>query len=140
MTAQLIVGIDPGVNTGFAIWHRAEKRLTTVETMGICAAMMHVRIMHDAASLHSVVFEDARLRTGYFGERAAAKQQGAGSIKRDCSIWEEFLNGLVGVPMLSLSPRAKGKKVDAARFAILSGWHGRTSEHARDAAMLVIGR
>ena len=38
----------------------------------------------------------------------------------------------------TLAPR-RDFAVDAARFAKLTGWQGRTSEHARDAAMLVYG-
>lgn len=136
----LIVGIDPGVKTGLAVWCKASKCLVQVDTMGITAAMQCVKELNENGTLHSIVFEDARLRTGWFGERSAAKQQGAGSIKRDCSIWTEFCEGLVGVPFLPVSPKTKGAKVDAPRFAKLTGWTERTSEHARDAAMLVFGR
>ena len=137
MTQHLIVGVDPGVSTGFAIWSRPERKLIDVATLGITAAMTRVRLMSDAGSLHSVVFEDARLRT-WFGSKGREALMGAGSIKRDCSIWQEFLEGLVGVPFRPVSPQSKGAKVDAERFAKLTGWHGRTSEHARDAAMLVL--
>ena len=138
MPAVLIVGLDPGVKTGFAIWSRAEQRLTAVETLCITQAMTLIRAMADAGSLHSVRFEDARLRK-WFGTRGREALQGAGSVKRDCSIWEEFLSGLVGVPFLPVSPQAKGRKLDAAAFAKLTGWRGRTSEHGRDAALLVWG-
>lgn len=138
MRATMIVGLDPGVRTGFAVWSRAERRLTTVETLGITQAMTLIRTMADAEALHSVRFEDARLRT-WFGARGREALQGAGSIKRDCSIWQEFLSGLVGVPFLPVSPQSKGAKLDAAAFKRLTGWQGRTSEHGRDAAMLVIG-
>ncbi len=138
MRADMIVGVDPGVHTGFAVWSLAERRLTTVRTLGITLAMTNIRAMADTGSLHSVRFEDARLRKWY-GQEAEAKRQGAGSVKRDCSIWYEFLSGLVGVPFLPVSPRAKGAKLDAAAFKRLTGWQGRTSEHGRDAAMLVWG-
>lgn len=138
MSATLIVGIDPGVKTGFAVWSLAEWRLTTVETLGITQAMTLIRTMADVGSLHSVRFEDARLRT-WFGARGREALQGAGSIKRDCAIWQEFLSGLVGVPFLPVSPQAKGRKLDATAFKRLTGWQGRTSEHGRDAAMLVWG-
>ena len=139
MSRHLIVGLDPGVKTGFAIWSSTERRLVDVATMSITATMRRVQAMQDAGSLHSVVFEDARLRTGYFGVNASAKQQGAGSIKRDCSIWQEFLEGLTGVPFKPVSPKSKGAKVDAALFVRLTGYTCRTSEHGRDAAMLVVG-
>ena len=139
MTRRLIVGIDPGVSTGFAVWSRQDSRLLDVQTCTITEAMRRVVLIHDAGDLHSVVFEDARLRTGYFGPRASAKEQGAGSIKRDCSIWQQFLNE-IGVTSLPVSPRAKGAKIPADRFLALTKYAGRTSEHGRDAAMLVFGR
>ena len=132
----MIVGIDPGVKTGLAVWSRETRKLTAVETLGITQAMTLIRTMADAEALHSVRFEDARLRT-WFGARGREALQGAGSIKRDCSIWQEFLSGLVGVPFLPVSPQSKGAKLDAAAFKRLTGWQGRTSEHGRDAAMLV---
>ena len=138
MIGHMIVGIDPGVRTGFAIWSREARKLTTVETVGITHAMTMIRTMADAETLHSVRFEDARLRS-WFGAKGREALQGAGSIKRDCSIWEEFLQGLVGVPFLPVSPQAKGRKLDAAAFKRLTGWQGRTSEHGRDAAMLIFG-
>ena len=109
MRADMIVGIDPGVRTGFAVWSRAERRLTTVETLGITQAMTLIRTMADAESLHSVRFEDARLRT-WFGARGREALQGAGSIKRDCSIWQEFLQGLVGVPLHRIEASGTGHR------------------------------
>lgn len=138
MTGHLIVGVDPGTNTGIATWDVFARKLGTVETMGIVSAMVLVEAMLRFGSLHSVVIEDARLRT-FFGSKGREALQGAGSIKRDCSIWTEFCE-LHKIPMRSVSPQAKGAKVDAERFAKLTGWTGRTSNHARDAAMLVFGR
>ena len=138
MTQDRIVGLDPGVHTGFAIWSRTDRRLVDVQTTTITAAMSMVKMMHDFGSLHSVVFEDARLRT-WFGAKGREALQGAGSIRRDCSIWEEFLRGLEGVPFKPVSPQSKGAKLDAAQFAKLTGWTGRTSSHGRDAAMLIFG-
>lgn len=138
MRATLIVGIDPGVRTGLAVWSREARKLTAIETLGITQAMTLIRTMADAETLHSVRFEDARLRK-WFGARGLEALQGAGSVKRDCSIWEEFLQGLVGVPFLPVSPQGKGAKLDATAFARLTGWQGRTSEHGRDAALLVFG-
>lgn len=134
-----IVGIDPGTSTGFAIWSRGEKKLVDVQTTTITAAMTMLRLMGDLGSLHVVIFEDARLRT-WFGTKGRESLMGAGSIRRDSSIWEEFLSGLVGVPFKPVSPQSKGAKLNAQQFARLTGWTGRTSEHGRDAGMLVFGR
>ena len=134
----IVVGIDPGVSTGVALWDCADKRLRDVLTLGILQAQQHVLTLKNLGNLSHIVMEDARLRTGWFGENSAAKQQGAGSIKRDCSIWTEFCD-MHGILLRSVSPKHKGAKVDAAMFAKLTKWEGRTSEHARDASMLVIG-
>jgi len=135
---RLIAGIDPGVNTGLALWDTQTRKLVDVETTNIIEAMERLRNCKAAGSLQRIVIEDARLRTGWFGPRAKFSQQGAGSVKRDASIWTEFAEFL-GVPLKSVSPKDKGAKVNAEQFAKLTGWAGRTSEHGRDAAMLIVG-
>jgi hypothetical protein len=135
---SIMVGVDPGVSTGLALWDRLRQKLVSVDTVMIHEAWQAVLSLHLAGALHSVTFEDARLRTGYFGKNAKAKQQGAGSVKRDCKAWADFL-GAHGIAYRAVSPQAKGAKVDAATFAKLSGYQGKTNEHGRDAGMLVIG-
>lgn len=137
MTRRLFVGIDPGVHTGFATWDATNQKFLAVSSTNISQAMLRVGALHRAGELHSVTFEDARLRT-WFGTKGREALQGAGSIKRDSQIWAEFL-GQVGCAYKGVSPQSKGAKVDAARFARLTGWTGRTNEHARDSAMLVWG-
>lgn len=134
---HLIVGIDPGRQTGVALWDSTTKTLRDVLTLGILQAQQHVLTIKNLGNLRLIVMEDARLRTGYFGPNAKAKQQGAGSIKRDCSIWTEF-GDMHQIALRCISPKHKGAKVDAAMFAKLTGWTGRTSEHSRDAAMVIL--
>jgi hypothetical protein len=134
----LVIGIDPGVTTGLAIWDGEGQKLIEVGSMGVVGAMMKVQLKQQSGRLHSVVFEDARLRT-WFGAKGREALQGAGSIKRDCQIWVEWLEYL-GCAYRAVSPQGKGAKIDAEHFKRLTKWAGRTNEHARDAAMLVIGR
>jgi hypothetical protein len=138
MSGNLIIGIDPGVDTGFAEWNRATKKLARVATMQIHVAMAEVRRLHMAGALRKVIFEDARMRT-WFADKSHEVLQGAGSIKRDCSIWSDFLQDL-GVPYANVKPAAGNTKLTAEAFARLTGWTSRTSNHGRDAAMLVFGR
>lgn len=132
-----LIGIDPGVTTGLAVHDRTTRRLVLVESMTILQAMDRVRSLVDSGAVHMAVYEDARLRT-WFGAKGREALQGAGSIKRDCVIWSEFLGGL-GIAFKAVKPQAGGTKWSAAQFAKLTGWSGRTNEHARDAAMLVFG-
>jgi len=84
-----------------------------------------------------VIFEDARQRK-WFGGSGKEKWQGAGSIKRDCTIWEDYLR-YIGVPFIARPPTAGGTKYDADHFARITKWSGVTNNHARDAAMIVFG-
>jgi hypothetical protein len=136
-TQAVIVGIDPGVNTGLATWCPKSRRLGGVQSMSAVRAMNAVLQLHQRGELLRVVFEDARLRQ-WFGTKGREALQGAGSIKRDCSMWQEFLE-FHGIPYKAVSPQGKGAKFDAAAFERLTGWRERTNEHARDAAMLVYG-
>lgn len=135
--SRVIVGIDPGVSTGFAVWNPHGRSYTEVTSLSAAEAMLRLQMMRANDAIKLVVFEDARLRT-WFGTKGREALQGAGSIKRDCAILADWL-GLIDLPFKAVSPKAKGAKVDAARFAKLTGWTGRTNEHARDAAMLVWG-
>ena len=137
---MLYIGIDPGVNTGLAVWDG--HRFTEVVTASIVGAM---RIILQYAAEHPVtlVVEDARKRKYLPRERSNAEYRGrlmgAGSVKRDCAIWEEFAayyDILIEMP----APRPGLTKWDAAYWEKVTGWKGRTSNHARDAAMLVFGK
>lgn len=129
--ASVLIGIDPGTHTGIAIkiegkWHR-------IETMSIFSALQTV-VMYRYDNV-LVRFEDARLRT-YFGKSEREKLQGAGSVKRDCSIWEEVLTEYA-IPFQRIHPRYV-KATTADQFKILTGWKGQTSIHAREAAWLIL--
>lgn len=135
---KFAIGIDPGVNTGVGVWDVDAKKLVRVESMMLVDALMFVQELHQSGNVAFVRFEDARLRTGYFGPNAKAKQQGAGSVKRDSKVWEEFLRSRA-IPFEAISPQTKGAKVNAVVFKKLTGWDKASNEHGRDAAMMVFG-
>lgn len=142
---MILIGIDPGVQTGFAEWDTGLQRLLFVSAGTIleCMQLVEVRACSTPAGQLFVTFEDARKRK-WFGNRADMKterygagvREGVGSVKRDCAIWEEFL-GRLGVPFEARYPHST--KMKAEMFERTTGWRGRTNEHARDAAMIVFG-
>lgn len=136
---QYYIGIDTGVNTGFAMWSRATKTLTSVETLSIHKAMERVKgiVLPMAVGMVLVRVEDARKRK-VFGETGREKLQGAGSIKRDAKIWEDFLTDLK-VDFEMVAPRNNKTKLNAATFKQMTRFTKETNEHGRDAAMLVFG-
>lgn len=135
---HLHIGIDPGVTTGLAVWDVNARDLVALHSLDVAQAFEQVRVAKMGGRLAHVWVEDARKRT-WFGVKGVEALQGAGSIKRESAIWESVLQ-LLGVDYTMVSPQAKGSKLDAEQFRRLSGWSSRTSQHARDAAMLVIGR
>lgn len=133
------IGIDPGTETGFAVWDDSKRTLIDCRTLKIHQAMKEVSIWSSVSPGNVIlVFEDARQRRWY-GSRSWEKLQGAGSVKRDCSIWEDYCKD-IGLPFRAVPPTSGMTKVTSDYFRMVTGWEGRTSNHARDAAMLVIGR
>ena len=141
---SILIGIDPGENTGFAIWDSREGKFLALETLPIHQALVKVMMWRENVGHDlKVIFEDARQRKWFPREKNVSeyrgKLMGAGAAKRDARIWEEFLTDY-GIPFTAHKPQAGGTKWSADYFAQVTGWTGRTSEHARDAALLVYGR
>ena len=136
---MIYIGIDCGTHTGMAVWDSGEKKMLSLETLMIHQAMeqvLHWYYKSDGDIM--VVFEDARLRKWY-GEESNAKLQGAGCVKRDCSIWEDFLKDK-GIMFKAVHPLKGMTKLSSIYFKRITKWEGKTSEHSRDAAMLVVGK
>lgn len=127
----LIVGIDCGKNTGFAVVQAG--KLLRCETGLIHEAM--TAVANQRGSIAMVLVEDARQRSLNPGDDNAARWQGVGSVKRDAVIWEDYLTAMK-IPFRMVKP--KDTKMDAATFNKAYGWTGSTSNHARDAAVIAL--
>ena len=130
---MILIGIDPGVKTGFAVWDTTRRQLLRVETLTIIEALAAV-IEYRGNAGADPVLPRGRSTSEYRG-----KLMGAGSVKRDCEIWETFCQR-ERITYHALPPRKGLTKWTAESFAAVTGWKGRTSNHARDAAMLVFGK
>lgn len=133
--ATLVIGIDPGVKTGMGIYRNGE--LAYVATTTITQAIERVKKCHEASNV-MVYVEDARMATyGRGGSDSLAKAQGAGSVKRDCKIWEDELTRL-GISHKMVRPNKQSNAIAANKkmWEKLTGYTKRNSEHARDAVMI----
>lgn len=139
---MIYIGIDTGVHTGIAVWDSERKEFVVVDTIKIHEALQIVSSYAYKDISLCVRFEDARQRkwipfaknmTGELG-----RAQGAGYVKAHCQIWEDFLTDY-RIPFEAIAPRRNVTKLSAEQFWRITGYKGRTSEHARDAAMLVYG-
>jgi hypothetical protein len=141
MNNRLIIGIDPGLNTGVAVAEGG--RIIELRTCGIAPAMFFVLGLHRDSMVDSilVMVEDARQRS-YFGavDKKMAKygpgvREGAGAAKREASIWDEFLEARL-IPHQMIPPIRGGTKLTAAKFLALTGCDHRSSVHSRDAGVI----
>jgi hypothetical protein len=141
---MIYVGIDTGVSTGFAVYDSSTKQLIDVLTIKIHQAMKRVEELKEEYPMAVVVrVEDPRQRTWFGAERMPREEerkklQGVGSVKRDATIWEDFLEDL-GVSYEMVPPKNNRTKLNKETFKAYTKWSKRTSEHGRDAAMLVYG-
>lgn len=143
MNYKYYIGIDPGVNTGVCVWSVTDKEIMYLKSVSIHLAMEIVKTWKELPGDIFVRFEDARQRKWIPRQKNERAEKGlwagAGSVKRDCTIWEDYLSS-IGVPFEMVAPKNNKTKVTAEYFKKLTGWTGKTNEHARDSAMLVIGK
>ena len=138
---KILIGIDTGVKTGYAVAmdHGNGGELHQVECLSITKAMQavqEIKAIHGKENL-KLYIEDARKRTWFTGGKE--KAQGVGSVKRDAQIWEDWCIEQE-FNYIMVHPKANATKTKADLFKKITGWTGRTNEHARDAAMLVFKR
>ena len=131
-----IIGVDPGTNTGVSFYDPKKECLVSVDTLQIHKAL---RLVEDFAKVYPVFvrFEDARTwrNFGRARKQTDAMKMGAGSIRRDSKIWEDFLTSS-GIPFEAVSLGSVKTKVTSAIFKKTTGYVGKTDEHGRDSAML----
>ena len=134
MKYEFVIGIDPGVTTGYAVWCTTEKKLIIVSSSIRCEIEDRIKSISEKSKI-LVRFEDARMRT-WFGQSGREKLQGAGSIKRDSQLWEEWLT-YYNIPFQKVAPKNNKTKISSSLFKSLTKFNNPTNEHSRDAAMLV---
>lgn len=128
----MIIGIDPGANTGKATFING--KLTGLQTIQPHQIKEHI------SGAKRVIFEDSRLQSYVFTttkSRAAALKmaRNIGEIDAWCKLIVSVCAEL-GIPSHGISPKGKGAKLNAADFGKVTGWTLRCNEHERDAAMV----
>ena len=139
MKTDYYIGIDPGVTTGVAVWDSKNALFLSVDSMSILNAIDKVSsilLKYDQSRVQ-IRIEDARKRR-WFGNAGVERLQGAGSIKRDCSIWEEFVTKN-NIKHQFVAPANVRTKLNSTQFSNLTKYANQTNEHGTDAAMLVFG-
>ncbi len=132
---DFLIGVDTGIHTGFAVLNRLTRKFIYINTLTIHQAMSKICLMKANGFKIHVFVEDARLLK-YTKE---GREEGVGSVKRDARVWEDFLQELK-VDFTLTYPDKNFTKMKERMFQHMTGWRAPTSDHARDAAMIVFHR
>ena len=139
---MIYIGIDTGVHTGIAVWDSEKRKFVYLDTLKIHEALQIVSTYAYKDVPLCVSFEDARQRKWIpFAKNMTAelgRAQAARDIKAHWQICDDFLRDK-DIPFEMIAPRRNVTKLSAEQFERITGYKGRTSGHARDAAMLVYG-
>lgn len=136
------IGIDPGRNTGVAIYNRMTNKITLALTVTFWE-LFHDILPGYSPEVVDVVVEDANLnkptfaKAGDFGAGRREKiSRNVGSVQAESRLIIEGLRRL-GYTVLAIRPG--GKKWDNETVKRLTGYTSRTSQHVRDAIRFCYG-
>lgn len=137
MTPVVLIGVDPGKNTGLAVYHLRKRVLEKVyPALSTTKAQLEVQRLQELYSSVLVVVEDARLRRMPKALQRPERTYGAGYVRALCAQWQDWLV-LQKIPYRMTMPT--GKKYNIDLFQRITGYRALTSQHGRDAGMLVYG-
>ena len=131
-----VIGIDPGVNMGLAIYENAKLvELMTIEPIGL-AEIFSIY----AGDPLFVAFEDSRLQSHVWVPSqskgvAANISRKIGMVDAWCYMIERYCEAW-DIAYMRISPKAKGEKLNAQDFNRITHWEGKSNQHERDAAMI----
>lgn len=126
------IGIDPGKNTGFAVWSDQAKEFSILETITPQAALKKASAFDRENTL--VVIEVPKTKANFHAGNSHTQSVNIGMVLGQARLMADYLKA-EGYTVIEKHPRGK---VDAAGFKRLTGYQGRTNEHNRDAGMLAM--
>lgn len=139
----VVIGIDPGQQTGVAIYRAG--LLETLLTLSPWEIAAFIERQHESG-INRVIFEDSRQTQHIFSAHKPGKRslshpeqlkvaRNVGQIDAWCHL---IFNVCAerGITCHGISPLRKGAKLNAIDFQKLTGWSRLSNEHTRDAAMV----
>lgn len=142
MMKRYTIGVDPGVHCGVAVFDRDADQIILARTVGFWMLFREVLPSYPPDQA-DVIVEDARLNKPTFtkgndwgGRKREKISRNVGSVQAESRLIIEGLR-LLGYNVLPIKP--SGRKWDARAVERITGYTGRTSEHARDAIRFCYG-
>lgn len=138
MTADYIIGIDPGMNNGYAVWNPKTKQLERVCSLPLHKLFSEIEQLNKIFTL-KVRIENPNTWIPFKGTKQDnSRLQGAGSVKQTYRHIIEFLEDQK-IEYTTVKLQGTMKKMSSEEFKRLTGWNKVTNSHGRDSAMLVFG-
>jgi hypothetical protein len=141
---RIIIGVDPGVNTGICVYKPELKKIEKLITGDFWDLIDLLHEYQIAGAYLGVIMEDPNgnkpiFNRGVDGRRASKIAQNVGANKRDATLISDYcVRTFISIRGVVPSSRSL-TKLSAEQFASITGWTARSSSHSRDAAMLVWG-
>jgi hypothetical protein len=142
-----VLGIDPGVNTGLAVYCSKSDALEAVFTTDFWGSVEFIdKYIEDAWCINQQVIAVVELSDTRHVWHKSAKSKfktdaakvsvglDVGSVLREATLLVKYLEKR-GITTYTVPPAKDGKK-DADFFARATGWSKQTNQHSRDAGLL----
>lgn len=141
LKTRFFVGIDPGINTGYAVYDAHLKEIVKMETTTFWSVF---ELIETHYPFNTVIVIETPKKTrlyarqdGLEGHRQREKvAANAGGNAREAELLADGLE-LSGYTVLRITPTRH--KLDAREFARITKITEKTNQHVRDAVMLVFG-
>lgn len=147
MSEKVFIGIDGGVSNGFAVWNKTRRELVIIETLSFWDCIDRIGDFYDLCRKENIVLtvvvEDVEMNRPTFARENTNEKmmqkisQNVGGVKAYTRLiieWCERKN----IPVIKMRPSKKSAtKLSAETFNKITGWEGKTSQHGRDAGMMV---
>ena len=137
---RYLICIDPGVKSGIALYDYDESRIKHVTTKDFWGVLDYVCGDFPVSSCAVLIESSASDRfmwsaKGRGVNAAVGTARSVGENNREASLLQQRLSSL-GYRCALIPPL--NTKMTADEVRLVSGWQGKTSEHSRDAVMMVM--
>ncbi len=138
---DVLIGIDPGVNTGIAVKHKEGELVLTTVTFWETIIELNANTVKGRKLL--VVIEDPNLNRPTFAKKgvSAGEIKKFGKVSQNVGMNKMMARLLIEYCELNKIPvqtvRPKTAKWTAEALKAYTGYVGKSSQHARDAAKLI---
>ena len=131
---NILVGLDPGIKTGVAIANNGE--LLVLKTFYLKQTnLFDIFDFIQKANPDKIILEDSSLVSNLWNNgNSVGKNQMLSRIFKDFALYHNIKIECVN-PMIR--KRGYSTKLSKTQFEKLTGWNKKSSEHSRDAAMLI---